>query len=200
MTGVFRALACVSPILIATATGCTPHAVDETSADAPDFRQARWGMTPDDVRVTERAEPKSRTADRLQYNGRVYEERAGITYAFTDGKLSEAWYTLFCRYGDEIPTFRRLERTLTEEYGEPVTHEVVWGSDVADADELRAALEANPRGYKDVTWQPWSVRIAAGDLTLTAEWVLDETRIRLRLYGNDDVVIFRLIYESRAQP
>jgi hypothetical protein len=165
----------------------------------PQFRQARWGMTPQQVKLTERAEPKSESGGRLQYNARVFDQAAGLTYAFTEGKLTHAWYTILTRYSEEIPTFDRLKAALAEEYGEPARDEHTWAASVPDRKAWQEALASNRRGYKDVTWSPWSERIKTGDLSFTAEWDTIDAAVSLKLYGGHDVLRFRLVYESRRE-
>jgi len=188
-----------SAVLISVALSCAPPATDPGSTQEPQFRAVRWGMTPEEVRVTERARPKSDTGNRLQYNARVFDQAAGLTYAFTDGKLTHAWYTLLTRYSEEIPTFDRLKAALAEEYGEPVRDEHTWAASVPDQKAWQEALTLNRRGYKDVTWLPWSERIKSGDLSLIAEWDTIDAGISLKLYGGHDVLHFRLVYESRTE-
>ena len=57
---------------------------DVVSVQEPHFRDARWGMSLEEVKATEGAKPTSEAWNRIQYTDRVLDENAQLTYAFTD--------------------------------------------------------------------------------------------------------------------
>lgn len=98
----------------------------------PDFRNINWGMSMDEVRAAEAAEPYEETDDGLLYENIIVDDliNAQLSYCFTDGKLTEAGYfATETVSGDRASdnTYHNLAANISKVYGEPTVsdHELI---------------------------------------------------------------------------
>lgn len=114
-----RILCILSAMLILTC-GCSK--AEETKK--ADFRKVNWGMTVEEVKATEEAEPTAEVESGLLYDDIAVANiiNAELYYMFTDGKLTTAMYVSDKTIdGDEIKgyTYTDLKDSLAKVYGEP---------------------------------------------------------------------------------
>lgn len=105
------------------------------------LRQTRWGMTLDEVRAAERAEPIRQSNEILVYSTTTLEMPCLLTYSFVQGQLARAHLAFSDPTGKDIPPlsvaqaqrrFLYLREQLRTRYGEPVQKTTYLPRDVTD--------------------------------------------------------------------
>lgn len=138
-------------------------------ADAPDFRNVRWGMTMDEVNAAE-TEVGLRAVtgySTLAGDCVVAGHPVSVFYEFTDSQLSEAFYAFLDAHTNDnlyIDDFEDLRQLLT----------------------LRN--DPDKRGFA----------VLCGDLKLRAEWDAPRTRVVLYLTGDNYKAYLWLTYTSKV--
>ena len=101
------------------------------SAQEPDIRRTRWGMSPEDVISSESATPIYRDSEHLYYGFSFAGLDAFCTYTFGAAGLVQASFSFTVehpvaelnRYLDDYKT---VERDLRRRFGEPRHENMVW--------------------------------------------------------------------------
>ena len=105
------------------------------------LRQTRWGMTMDDVRAAEAADPLRQRADALVYATTTLELPCLLTYTFVQGQLARVQMAFSDPSGRDIPPlsvaqaqrrFLYLREQLRIRYGEPVQKTTYLPRDVSE--------------------------------------------------------------------
>ncbi len=158
-----------------------------TRAEEFDFRRARWGMTPEEVRETEtEAAPFGDMEGLLSYRGKVAGVEAMILYLFRDGRLERGVYSIEpVDPGKVIGDYQGVRLHLIDLHG-PGTEEdmnleeteLAGKLDPADPDELLELVLA--RAAEPVTF-----------------WDTDRSEIYLRLTEKDGRAAIQVDYLSR---
>lgn len=156
-------------------------------ADAPDFRNARWGMTMNQVAESEEIVliPLSEHPV-LAGSVTVASMKSNVYFEFVDSQLSEAFYVFLDTHVNEnlyITDFEKLRELLTLKYGPPGEDEMIWRRDLR-------------RDKQD----QWGFAVVCGDLIYRAEWDTPRTRIVLSLSGDNFEAFHSLTYESKVTP
>lgn len=157
-------------------------AVEETKFD---FRTITWGMNEAQVKETERSEI-SEIENGFAYKGKVVGLDCKIIYQFVENKLYVAGYIfteLHTNYNLWIDDYQKIKELLIKKYGKPIKSDVFWASDL----------------YKKM-WgngQNFGTAVSMGYLTYYAEWDTPKTKIWVGLKGDNFVIDFRIIYESK---
>lgn len=147
----------------------------------PHFRNARWGMSPEEVVTAEGREPDRRDQEALYYATSFGGQDAVAVYFFTDGALSSAAYTFDVSYLNPmsyVRDFLRLKEELEAEYGTPTSDRNIW-------------RDTFLRGFLDE-----GTAVEMGLLTKVADWKTPETEIRLWLSGQSLRVNLMIYYKS----
>ncbi|MFH1037656.1 MAG: hypothetical protein V1789_03170 [PVC group bacterium] len=176
-----KALCAASVIVIALLISVPAGAEEETGP--PDFRQARWGMSPDEVKKTEtEARQSGEMPELLLYEGDIAGVRASIFYLFDQGKLARGICTVEPPGQDAVmDDYEGIRAYLLKEYGEPAEEELNLKEEaVGDLDP------ADPGDRYQLV-----LRKAMGPLTV---WTSGRTRIYLQLTEKDSRVAIHIGY------
>lgn len=157
------------------------------AVEAPDFRNARWGMTMNQVAESEEIVliPLSEHPV-LAGSVTVASMKSNVYFEFVDSQLSEAFYVFLDTHVNEnlyITDFEKLRELLTLKYGPPGEDEMIWRRDLR-------------RDKQD----QWGFAVVCGDLIYRAEWDTPRTRIVLSLSGDNFEAFHSLTYESKVTP
>lgn len=124
-----------------------------------DFRKAKWGMTPAQVKNNEILPiKKDKTPLMLTYETTIFGINADLSYFFDNGKLTNAVYITtdhYTDFGRHIQNFEDMLDALKKKLGEPQTY--------------------HPAGDEEIENK---------DLVASAEWLRHPTRIVLGLGGH----------------
>jgi len=176
-----KALSTAGVFVIALLVGGLAGAEEETGP--PDFRRARWGMSPDEVKQTEtEARRSGETPELLLYEGDIAGVSASFFYLFDQGKLARGICTVEPAVQDTVmDDYERIRAYLLKEYGEPAEEELNLKEEaVGDLDP------ADPGDRYQLV-----LRKAMGPLTV---WMSGGTRIYLQLTEKDGRVAVQIGY------
>jgi len=154
-----------------------PKEIDLTNEPIP---RMEWGKTK--ARIL-RAE--GRPLDRevsggrevLSYHRDLLGKKCLLAYVLDNEKLVAVRLHLLEKYADKdryVADYNKIRDFLIEKVGKPRSNNVVWRED-------RAFAERN---------EGWGTALSTGCLTLTAEWVFQDTGLRLSLTGDNNEVLF----------
>jgi hypothetical protein len=161
-------------------------AISLTFADQYDFRNTHWGMSQDDIRISEKLKPVCDNCGKpgqIMYETSVMAKKMALLYETIEDKLVSAGYILIENYTNEnkyIESFGDFKEKLTSKYGAPTTDKLVWLSD----------------SNKYVPSQ-YGMAVSIGDLEYKAKWETDKTDINMMLNGNDYKITCGIIYYSK---
>lgn len=153
-----------------------------TLLPAQDFRNITWGMTVDEVKAIEDADVLDENASMFVYAVEVAGREALLFYKHVDNKVVRGGYSFQVKHDDKnayIDDYEVLKAQLTEEFGGPVSDEVVWKNDLYRQDVDQHGLA-----------------VGMGYLILWADWDNGDTRIELALHGNNDLHVLAMNYAS----
>ena len=154
---------------------------------AEDFRDAKFGMSPQEVRATEEgADWVTPEEDVLAFDTKLagYDVSAG--YIFVDERLVRAAYFMTEEHqndNDYLSDFEYLNGLLTKKYGKPKKKKTRWMDD---------RWKDSPAYYGHA--------LSQGDFSKYSEWKTKTTLITHSIYGEDYVIIHRIDYESLEMP
>ena len=106
----------------------TLFAEDFASGNKYDFRKTTWGMTLEQVKKSEEIPVHDSSDKWLMYHTVLNQKDAEIEYIFTNGKLTQATYTINEGYYDPADTyddFVMFEDVLTKKYGKATSVEKI---------------------------------------------------------------------------
>jgi len=159
-----------------------------TAAEAPDFRNARWGMTSREVLASETdcmIVDVDGTGEMLMGMSTVAGYSATVIYEFDPlGQLTGGGYMFSEQHTDGslyIDDFEDLQGLLTEKYGQPVFAGPNWKN------ELFRYQRAS-----------WGTALALGHVSFLARWETPRTTIMLYLNGDDFKIRHAIIYKSNV--
>ena len=179
--------ACVGP----TAENPTPTAeptADPTPNSLPtDVRNARWGMTKDEVKAVEKENIIDEEETDILFNGRVSNKDCNILYSFNDkgelyrvALLFEEAHTNPNRY---ISDYNTIKEGLIEKYGKPeLPTDSFW--------------DGGERLYKDNP-SDYGMAVLMGYLQYLSTWDNKKTSISLSLRGVSRKANLIVTYESK---
>jgi hypothetical protein len=160
----------------------------EKEARQEDFRGAKWGMSPAQVRETERKKPddESQTGAKmnLYYHDTISGLPSDVLYIFAYDELVRAKYLLRVKHSNDneyIRDYDKLSEALMEKYGSPKSKDVVWKNDL----------------YKEDP-QHWGIAVALGHAVFYTTWETSATVIFLYLDGDNFKIDFGIEYASKA--
>jgi hypothetical protein len=141
----------------------TVFAEDFTNGGNFDFRKAKWGMTLAEVKKSEEISVHDSSDKMLLYHTVLNQKDAEIEYLFSNGKLTQATYTINEGYYDPADTyddFVMFEEVLKNKYGKPASVEKIG----VGTESIRKSLS-----------EP--VAMSLGYLILKSTWDLSKTSI-----------------------
>lgn len=160
--------------------------VDVIKGDrAFDVRKARWGMTKEEVKKSERLQLLSDKKDIVEYKFMLLGIKSRIQYKFQDNRLSGAEYII--EQDDVNPSrfyddFKSLKGFLRQMYNMPVADEKIWTNDIYKADEKN-----------------WGFAISLGFLSCKTTWQNATTKILLTQTGGNHMINTSIQYSIRPK-
>lgn len=152
-----------------------------------DFRKVNWGMSKEQVKISEKSATFVTEWDDMNmfvYSTNISLLKSNLYYTFVDNKLSSATYEIEERYINKdahISDYKKIVATLTEKYGEPLTDEINWSSDVAE------------QAYSQLK----GTAVSMGYLEYYTSWETTTTIIRTQLKGENLKVSHLIHYQSK---
>lgn len=152
------------------------------------FRQTTWGMNQAQIKQQEKSElikkdvSQSTGLDIVSYKGKAGNFDCLIAYYFAGDKLVEGRYIFLNKHVNKnlfIDDYKEIKSSLIEKYKNPSGDNVIWKSDL----------------YKNDP-SDWGMAIGAGHLAYETTWQLQDTLIRLQLYGDNFDISLVLGYQS----
>lgn len=197
MLAILFLFVCVScsqaPLTVSTTDSLLTSAINDPSSDLtpepsaivdPDFRNAKWGMSKEEVISSEQSQPDESSKDSIIYYER---EVAGfdaiLGYSFTDNRLSSGLYVINTKHtndNDYIDDYDNIKKALISKYGTPDADRVNWKNDL----------------FKDDP-QDYGLAVAVGDLEYTSVWEKQNGSITLHLSGDNYDITLGLLYMSK---
>ena len=115
-----------------------------------DFRETNWGMSEEQVKVTEDKKPNFEDNTMLSYKVTISEKDFECAYLFLEDKLYGSRYLFFGEHSNKnlyIDDYEELKEILTKEYGKPKIDKVTWKNDLfknlENSNELISELKEN---------------------------------------------------------
>jgi hypothetical protein len=160
----------------ASAEIASPKDFDLNRASLP---AVSWGSSENGIlRAEGRPLDRERSGDMefLRYHREVFGKRCLVTYVLVDRRLASIRLRLLEKYADKdryVADYNRIREFLNAKVGQPRFNNVVW-KDIAYAE----------RGVNLGT------AVRTGNLSLSSEWVYQDTGLRLSLTGENSEVLF----------
>ncbi len=150
-----------------------------------DVRKAKWGMSRDEVKKTEKLQLLSDKKDMVEYKFTLLGLNCKIQYKFSENKLTSAEYVI--EQDDVNPSrfyedYKALKSFLRQMYNAPVTDEKNWTNDIYKAEEKN-----------------WGFAISLGFLTCKTTWQSPTTRIFLTQNGGNHMINTSIQYGMRGK-
>jgi len=154
------------------------------AAGTADFREANWGMSPDQVKKTELSTQLSgEMPGLLIFEGEIASIRASIFYFFDDDKLVRGLYSIETGEQDIIvKDYETIRAFMLKQYGEP--DEVKMGP----KDEMFTG-DLDPANPDDLY-----ALVLRKSISPETIWERGKTRIYLRLIEKDGLVAVMIDY------
>ena len=149
----------------------------------PDFRGASWGMSKEEVKISEDLAPLTEGDGFITYGDRVMGLNAVVGYHFLGRALVEAGYAFRESLKGEhlyISEYRKLKDMLTGTYGEPSYDERACGGSGCFCADCSGADDA-----------------VACPIVYLCEWTTMRSVIRLVLIGEERLFDFGLLHRSK---
>lgn len=182
-----RAIALSLAILALACSGQGGGEKKPSGKDSVDFRQARWGMSQDEVKSTEKSSPTDERPEVITYREDYDGIPALIGYVFEGGKLVSGGYVFMERHeepGDYIRDYESLKKSLVEEYGKPIVDRVDW--------KEGEVPEEDPAMFGEA--------VCSGRLRYLSLWETDTTLLKLTLDRRKDHCQVAIQFESVKPP
>lgn len=147
-----------------------------------DFRQTNWGMSKEEVKLTEKRKPNYEDDVILLYEVKIDKYDCACIYHFLENKLFQSKYAFNEKHLNKnayIEDYENLKELLTKKYGKPKWEDIIWKDDF----------------YKDIKGN-WGLAVARGDLEYTIIWENSITTIQIQLEGNNYEISLIIVYYS----
>lgn len=149
--------------------------------EAPDFKGARWGMSPEEVGAKGTVtDPTQRTHLVMAKECKVAGFPCIAGYGFLDGKLAKGVYTFVQTHSepsDFLQDYKDLRDGLVAKYGDPIVDQTLWKKDT----------------FKDDPGN-WGLAVAMGQMVKVALWKTNRTNIQLGLMGDNSDISLGMVY------
>lgn len=176
-------LAALAAAVFLTAVSCRDGKNEKTKEGAEfNFRKTTWGMSREQVKASEVAEPTGERPEVITYRGELEGMPVVIGYLFDGQKLTRAGYLIRSQHEDPnsyISDYDRVKDFLIRKYGSPARDEMVW----AEGEE-----EDDPAGFGEA--------VCGGRLRYSTFWTDGVTVIRESLGGEDGKCRHGVMFES----
>lgn len=176
----------LSLLLIVVLLTCLTLTVFATEEVKYDFRKTNWGMSIEEVKLTEDKKPGGESDTAIAYKVKIDGKDFICLYQFLENKLFFSGYNCkeeHTNYNIYIDDYEDLKEILTKKYGKPIKDEEMWDS----------FSEWELKAYK----QNLGNSISVGFLTYFAIWETLTTRIELILDGDNYEINLRIRYISK---
>ena len=148
------------------------------------FRNIKWGMTPEQVLAAEQANGKPDRQDNIiLYQVRVGRFDCTLVYIFVQNRLVRANYIMTQPHShstNHITDYKEVAGYLNQEYGQATEDKTIWLTDLWKDDPRR-----------------WGLAIQTGTLHFFSKWQARSTDITLLLAGDNYECELRLEYVSQ---
>ncbi|MDP8236040.1 MAG: hypothetical protein P9M08_06630 [Candidatus Erginobacter occultus] len=160
-----------------------------TRAEDFDFRRARWGMTPEEVRETEtEAAPFGDMEGLLIYQGTIAGIEADIIYIFQNGRLERGVYSIEPAESQAVSRdYPRARSHLVELYGPPLVEKL-------NLEDGEAAGDLDPDDLDGLV-----KLVLAGGAEPMTYWETGASKIYLRLTEKDGRAAIQVDYLGRER-
>jgi hypothetical protein len=149
-----------------------------------DFRETNWGMSKEQVKITENSKLNIDADNALGYEGTINGKDCVYVYHFLEDKLYYSGYGFTLGHTNlnlYLDDYDELKQWLIQKYGKPKT-------DI-------------PGLWKVYTYKgdksQWGVAISLGHLSYKATWETSTTKINLSLSGGNNKISLLLLYYSK---
>jgi len=146
------------------------------------FRNARWGMTLDQVKASETARLVKESPNRLDYSVAMFGYDCTVLYIFVNGKLEKAGYVIGQAHVDPAQYYQGYEDLKT--YLQPL-----YGAPVADKYDWKNDMYRSNRSM-------YGFAISIGFLTCQTTWQNKATRVILLISGSNHQIATNLEYSD----
>ncbi len=156
---------------------------DKANSTSTSFRNSSWGMTPDEVKLTETGTPITDNENLVLYKETFLDMPTKMGYIFKNGKLIKGAYLFQESYenpDEYIVTYEKIKSTLIKDFGPPSLDEIKW------LDEGASEQEASGQS------------VCEGKVLYKSEWVELDTMILLLLEGADNKCRQGIVFESKS--
>jgi len=149
------------------------------------FREARWGMSREEVIRLEGAPDQMVELGELEmmlYQERIKEMDCFIEYIFDKDRLIKGKYNFFVKHeykNDYFRDYKKVKEYLTEIHGKPPLDNINW---------------LNPQHKED--YSKWGLALSLGHLEYNSLWSSEKTEIKLRLYGEKEQIKLEAEYKE----
>ena len=193
------------PLFVGLALFLAPIPALAQPGAATDFRQARWGMTQEQVLATESSRPseirRSSGEAIVQYDSvRLAGLDSHAIYIFANDKLVRAKYLFDVEHdnqNDFIADFRTVEPLLREKYGKPANERAIWTDD-STQDEPKSYLDQDRATPANILPSDRLVgyAVSLGHLKLYTQWQAARTKVLHALTGENQQITHQIEYRS----
>ena len=169
-------------ILAAGVSACKKSG--DTAGGSGDFRDAKWGMTKDEVKASEKLPLSDELPEAITYISELGGKPAIIGYVFNkEGQLIRAGYLVEddqITPQDYVAAFEKAKKDLGVRLGMPSTDRMLWTSGVQDV--------TDPEKFGEATCE--------GKLRYIAGWANERTAVNLTLSGYEGKCRLAAMYDS----
>jgi len=151
-------------------------------ADDYTFRKAKWGMSKEEVKMSEQLKVAEEDDNFLVYKTSIIGKDVFVVYFFIDKQLTRARYVLaesHSNKNDFISDYNNFKEILIKKYGNPLKDESFWKNDL----------------FKD-DYSSWGTAISVGHLVYLSNWETKDTEITNILSGENYDISCIIEYRS----
>lgn len=156
--------------------------IDNEAVEKYDFRKAKWGMSRQEVKESEEAEPILEKENTIDYSTILLDMQAQVGYTFKDDELIRAGFFFFSKLktkNDYIEKYHSLKEELTKVNGKPVL-------DTEKQKDPSQTIDPDNKGEA----------VCNGDMLYATQWDLPATDIQLVLRGENSECMLTILYLS----
>jgi hypothetical protein len=167
--------------LLLKADGTWEYLQENTNSEY-DFRKTNWGMSQEEVVISETEEPKIFQENIIAYETRVSDLSLVLGYIFVNNYLTAARYILDEKHTNEnsyIYDYKKLCSLMSKKYGTPKIDESIWRNDTYKNDYSQ-------RGFA----------MSMGHVFYQSKWETDNTEILCLLDGDNFDIKLVIQYKS----
>lgn len=149
-----------------------------------DFRRTRWGMSPQEVILSEDEDPAYKSLNRVAFATEVIGKKVMLEYLLAKNQLYGARYSLVANHVVDdkyVADYTAFQGVLTAKYGKPKKIERVWKKGVGKRKDMHPGT-----------------LVSIGHLTMVSIWETPDVEIVATLSGKDFKVNCDVTYTSKA--